>query len=86
MNNRLSEEEKDEILARAKQNRISTVLAVSGLTPKLFCKVHSEYWGEKITQIEQISGEIYDGKELYELCAAMCQAACANAKGEQRED
>ena len=54
------------------------VLAVSGLTPELFCKVHSQMYGETIDKLEQVDGQIFDGKELYELCAAICQAACAS--------
>jgi len=53
---------------------------------KLFCKVHSAMFGEQIDNHKQLINHSLSGDELYELCLAFHQAACATAKGEERKE
>lgn len=62
-------------------NGSNMMLAVSGL-PEIICGVVTEYYGEKIDNINQIDGIILYGKDLIEICQSVheaLKAACANS-------
>lgn len=63
------------------QNCIKHGVSGKRPTPELFCKVHSDFYGEEVDKIEQIVVETYNGSELYELCLKFHQAACADTVG-----
>ena len=63
-------------------NSHKPVFSGKRLTPELFCKVHSQFHGEEIDNIKQLSMATYDGETLYELCTAICQAAGVPTRSE----
>ncbi len=39
------------------------------LTEEQFCDLHSQFHGEKISSLQQLTNHCFTGEELYEFCA-----------------